>query len=245
MLIILTGHGAALVQWGRTPPLRSGTVRRAALTWGCAAIGLVTALVVLRWSLEPALSLWCVQAVGLALVIRMGAYWAARAGAEPFGLFGANWRAWPKRSLALRLAAMLLWTALMLPFAGAGGSVGYARQLGLDALSPWRIGAYVLGVLTLAPILEEGFFRHYLLHGLTAWLGPGAWSTAGAAVVTSLAWSIGHLGLVEPWGLRLLHVFGLGLLLADTSRRHGLDAVIALHWLFNLALIPLLLALGD
>ena len=49
---------------------------------------------------------------------------------------------------------------------------------------------------------------------------------------------MGHYGALEPAWLKFTQTFVLGIILGLTAWRKGLDAAIALHWAFNLSLIP-------
>jgi membrane protease YdiL (CAAX protease family) len=113
----------------------------------------------------------------------------------------------------------------------------------LKTMPPVLGALALLGLTSLAPILEECLFRHYLLYRLAWSLRRGPRPVARAALLSSLAWAFGHYGLVEPFGLKFTQIFGLGLLLSFIARRHGLGAAIALHWAFNMSLIPLALIL--
>ena len=65
-------------------------------------------------------------------------------------------------------------------------------------------------------------------------------STMMAAIVlSSLMWSVGHWGALEPYGLKLMQTFVLGCVLGLTAWCRGLEVAILLHWIYNVSLIPI------
>lgn len=93
--------------------------------------------------------------------------------------------------------------------------------------------ASALAVSAIA-IAEELIFRlgiQNLLVRLFNWRGHEYWI---AVVLTSLLWTIGHTGALEPDWVKLLQVFPAGLALGWLFRKHGIECCIAAHLLFNL-----------
>ena len=93
--------------------------------------------------------------------------------------------------------------------------------------------ASALAVSAMA-ISEELIFRlgiQNMLVRLFNWRGHKYWI---AVVLTSLLWTIGHTGVLEPDWVKLLQVFPAGVALGWMFRKHGIECCIAVHLLFNL-----------
>jgi membrane protease YdiL (CAAX protease family) len=58
-----------------------------------------------------------------------------------------------------------------------------------------------------------------------------------AIVITSLLWTLGHAGMLNPDWVKLVQVFPVGLLLGWLSKHHGVESSILAHGLFNLSLL--------
>ena len=83
-------------------------------------------------------------------------------------------------------------------------------------------------------ISEELIFRlgiQNLLVRLFNWRGHQYWI---AVILTSLLWTIGHTGVLEPDWVKLLQIFPAGLALGWMFRKHGIECCIVAHLLFNL-----------
>lgn len=92
-------------------------------------------------------------------------------------------------------------------------------------------GALAVSAMAIA---EELIFRlgiQNLLMRLFNWRGRKYWI---AVVLTSLFWTIGHTGVLEPDWVKLLQIFPAGLALGWLFRKHGIECCIAAHLLFNL-----------
>ena len=252
--LIVGCYALALLEWGLAPREDLPTLsvaRRSGWIWSGAAVALLALMGTLlgiadRWRaawdfLSGLGAMWVLQAVALGVLIRAGAYWAQQVNGRPFALMGAPWRRWPWKTLGRLLALMLLWTAIWIWLTPEGATRGgeWPERLGLNRLSPFYQWPFVIALLSLAPILEECLFRHYLMYRLAHRFRGGAHPMWIGIVLSSLAWSIGHWGLVDPWWLKFNQTFGLGLILGWSSWRLGLDAAIALHWSFNLLLLLL------
>lgn len=243
-------HALALVEWNRIEPGETAAMRRPSLTWTAAALLLVLmmlAIQVFAFGARTGMAsfnaaggpLLLLQGALVLILVQTGQYWAGRCGARPFRPFLRRWRRWPWRWLAAALAAMLAWTLLLarlVPHEAAGGQL--LQWMGLDAMPSWLAVATTIALLTLAPILEEVLYRHYLLYRLGAWFGRGPGRGAAPAILlTSTLFAVAHVGHLEPLWLKWAQIFVPGLLLGATAWLHGLEAAIALHWGFNLALL--------
>lgn len=66
---------------------------------------------------------------------------------------------------------------------------GVPAEVGFDALD-WRMWAYPLGIVLVAPFAEEAMFRGWLFAGLAGRIRNVAW----VVVLTALAWAAVHTG---------------------------------------------------
>jgi membrane protease YdiL (CAAX protease family) len=142
-----------------------------------------------------------------------------------------------KSGLALFL--MLSWTVLLARVVPHRTLANLPRGFADPDAPAWAAWTFVLALLTLAPIVEEIFFRHYLLQRI-------AWSMRKyksgpfiSILITAAAFGLVHYGSLEPFWLRFVQSAGLGIVLGVIAWQHGVETSIALHWLFNLILIPL------
>ena len=143
--------------------------------------------------------------------------------------------------------AQMLWLTLTGVLLAAPMTLGvdvlealFARQG--TAVQPMVLQAQAPGVLLLAllksallvPVLEELFFRGYLLHAL------GRFGHARAAAVSALCFALVHLGGKGGAGLTCVMYALMGLLLAALTLHTGsLLAPILVHAIYNLTLMLL------
>ena len=254
-LVIWGSYALALVDWGRSERRELRPGRRAGWIWGAGALGLALVIGALQGLAFGWVRMWefltgdgrmlLLQALGLVILVESGQSWAARCGGTPLRPAGRRWRRWPWGWLAGALAGMLGWTLLVAWLVPHHDSTNVLHLLGLEGMDPWLQLPTAIALLTLAPILEECLFRHYLLYRVAAWLSGGRdarpW-IGNAIVVTSLLWSVAHIGQIEQIWVKWVQVFVPGLVLGWTAWRHGLERAIALHWAFNLCLLGLMLA---
>ncbi len=136
--------------------------------------------------------------------------------------------------VAAGLLVGVAWVLTQPPATGDDSAlVGALAELPAAWLAAWA-GFRVIGSVVLVPVVEEAFFRGYLLARLD---GPG-WRRAAALVVSSALFALLH----ERWlaGLLAGLVFG-GVLL----RRGRLVDAIACHAAANLVLAATAIAGGD
>ena len=77
----------------------------------------------------------------------------------------------------------------------------------------------------------QSFLAHYL-----KWQGNRYWA---AIALTSLLWTLGHAGMLDPGWVKLAQIFPVGLMLGWLFRRHGVEACMLTHGLFNVTMIGL------
>ncbi|MCE8536280.1 exosortase E/protease, VPEID-CTERM system [Ruegeria pomeroyi] len=171
-------------------------------------------------------SLWQSPALGYPLQagLMAAALWMFR---KP--LLALDWRLDP---VAL-MAGLVVGAGWILFSRGGAAPAGLSKLTGA-ALAGWIL-CRILGTTLLVPMIEEGFFRGYLLRLLS---GPAAWQTALSVAVTSLAFALLHGRVIEA-GLA-------GLVFALVALRRGRlgDAVLA-HAVANGLVALTALLTGD
>ncbi len=197
-----------------------------ALTWDATAARIVPFIVFMLSGLVVN-AFWQTPALGFPLQAAMmaGALWLFRA-----PLLALTWRIDPVALLA-GLAVGLGWIALAPATA--------APLPGLAALSPVAFALWVairiLGTSLLVPLIEEAFFRGYLLERLDT----GSWQMRLAAIIlSSLAFALLHGRMLEAG------VAGVIFALVMLRRRRLGDAVQA-HAMANAAVAAAALVTGD
>jgi membrane protease YdiL (CAAX protease family) len=78
--------------------------------------------------------------------------------------------------------------------------------------------------------IQNYLARQFKLHGSRYWV---------AIVLTTLLWSLAHASTLDPEWVKIAQVVPLGLALGYLFRRHGVEACIAVHGLFNLVIMLL------
>ena len=248
--VALLAIGLALTEWGRLsgPAIDSG--RLPGLRWASAALLLIGVMAAMQGLAFGAAVAWgfltgggillLIQALGVPFLVQAGGYWASLARARPYRLRRLGWRLWPWRWLAAAWMAMIAWTGLLMFLFPHRFSSNLFEILRLDKMPAILQWPFLVALVTLAPILEEILFRHYLLYRIAALLGRLRGAAVPVAIaLCSLLWSVGHWGAIDPYWLKLVQTLVLGCILGATAWRRGMDAAIALHWVYNLSLIPL------
>ncbi|MXW21439.1 MAG: CPBP family intramembrane metalloprotease [Gammaproteobacteria bacterium] len=192
----------------------------------------------------------------ITLVVAVGAYCARLSGYVAFPLIRprlglefdeANGAvAHPGHSGAADLRTKAIWVAVLVlawlgyskllfwltspemaqPFQDMLNTLEMSQSMELTAASALAVSALAVS--------EELIFRlgiQNLLVRLFNWRGRQYWI---AVVLTSLLWTIGHTGVLEPDWVKLLQIFPAGLALGWMFRKHGIECCIAAHLLFNL-----------
>ncbi|MCV2889582.1 exosortase E/protease, VPEID-CTERM system [Ruegeria sp. XHP0148] len=187
---------------------------------------LITPFIVFMLSGLLVQSLWQAPALGYPLqaALMAAALWLFR---KP--LLALDWRFDP---VAL-LAGAVVGVGWILSFRGGPAPEGQSELTGA-ALAGWIL-CRTLGTTFLVPVIEEGFFRGYLLQLLG---GRAMWQTALAVAVTSLAFALLHGRVIEA-GLA-------GLVFAWVALRRGRlgDAIVA-HAVANGLIALTALITGD
>ncbi|HSD84872.1 MAG TPA: CPBP family intramembrane glutamic endopeptidase [Anaerolineae bacterium] len=96
----------------------------------------------------------------------------------------------------------------------------------------------VLTPLSLVLIVEFAFVEELIFRlGIQNYLGAKLinkrYGYASAIVLTTVLWTLGHVGSLDPDWVKLLQIFPLGLALGWLYRKQGIESTILVHGLFN------------
>jgi membrane protease YdiL (CAAX protease family) len=205
-------------------------------------VGLVLAVVMVTgWSMGALTSAMTLLAGALSMVVVLvlGAGRNARALPEATG--GPAWN--PKALAAALILPFGLFAFNTVLAQGLMRAFGPARAIntgiaGLLGQGAWSVAIFILYMCVVAPVLEELFFRGFLLSGMRGRLG-----TAPAILFTATLFALIHLNPTQ-----VVSGFFLGLVLgALAARTRNLRYPILLHALYNcMSLVfPLLLPRGP
>ena len=94
-----------------------------------------------------------------------------------------------------------------------------------------------LGLLavSLVAMEEELVYRlgiQNLIAGFLGWWDRRYWL---AILIAATIWTIAHVGVVEPGWVKLVQIFPAGLALGWLARKHGIEACVVAHAVFNIA----------
>lgn len=181
-----------------------------------------------------------------------GAYFSRRLGLPHFPLLRGLNRA------ALRTPARrwrFPWAAAL---AASGAFVGYSALLfwltkpTLSPLLKESVQAFEsIMLVTRAPLAaamlvallavkEEFVFRLFLQTQFEWWLRRFRHGGLWAILITSVIWTMGHAGVLEPSWVKFAQIFPMGVILGVMRRRWGLEAPIFAHVVLNLLAVFLL-----
>lgn len=102
--------------------------------------------------------------------------------------------------------------------------------LGEIVSRPWVEFAAMTILVVILAVLEEFIFRG----GIQGILEKTLLGVPGAIIIASLIWSLGHVGYLQPHGIKELQIFGLGVIFGIAKARHGLTWAVLLHVANNL-----------
>lgn len=120
----------------------------------------------------------------------------------------------------------------LLLFAVTGPSVGLALRDLVTGTARTVTPLMLLLFLEVA-FTEELIFRLGIQNYLAAKLNQRRHSYWIAIVLTSIIWTLGHAGVLEPNWIKLAQIFPIGLTLGWLYRRNGVESTIIAHGLFN------------
>jgi len=92
-------------------------------------------------------------------------------------------------------------------------------------------------IFTRLAITEEFFFRLALQPFLEWQFRRNQYAPILAIVLSSIFWSLGHVGVLVPEWVKLAQIFPFGVALGLINRRYGIEAAILIHVVFNVTMI--------
>jgi len=112
------------------------------------------------------------------------------------------------------------------------------RAFGMDNVgSAPTVTAQAILFLLLVAFGEEIVFRLGVQSFLAKYLRLSPNRYWMAIIVTTILWTMGHAGALEPAWVKLVQVFPMGLMLGWLCQRYGVESSILAHMVFNLALV--------
>ncbi len=232
---------AALVHWAR----RRREIRECSrFAWAVVGVycvllaPLVFAVESARWVFAFALPF---DALRTFLFTAVGVACCAAAGVAAFPLvrpgLGSGETA-PRRSAA----APVLWSVLLagtwsiytvLLFHATNPELSEAAKRLFGSLDIGENMAVALLAVSVAAVGEELMFRLGIQNHVArifGWWDHRYWL---AILLSAALWSLGHAGTLEPDWVKLAQVFPAGLALGWLARKHGIEACILAHVVFN------------
>lgn len=140
-----------------------------------------------------------------------------------------NWRNYWLTTLAVGLGAVVYSVILFAVTLPAVGSI-FRDVVG----SGTRVTPLALVMILEFAFNEEIFFRLGIQNYLAAKLINRRRGYEIAIVLTTILWTLGHVGSLDPDWVKLVQVFPVGLALGWLYRRNGTESAIIAHSLFNL-----------
>jgi uncharacterized protein len=206
------------------------------LTLVALIIGVVTALLVARWRVYPHAALGAIARIPLVAVAgQTMAYFlvlaymyilVTRERRRPDFLAALHWN-WPSNIAVYVLGGFVLSVALQL----LAHLLPIPKELPIDSFFRTPAEAWALGILsiTLAPLMEELFFRGFLYPVLARQLGLPI-----AVFVTAVCFALLHgAQLMFSWG-PVLVIFLVGLVLTIVrARKNSVAASLIIHMAYN------------
>jgi len=181
------------------------------------------------------------QAIGLTWIVPAGCHHGNKAHVST----SRTWREVVShdrlKTSLLTTLGLAAWTSILMFFSN-GESTGFSTPVSLDNMSAWSRWTSAFILLTLAPILEESVFRHYLQYRLAGLFKRSSHSIALSIVCCSMIWALCHNGMMGSNGLKFIQLFPAGICLGYISVKHGLETSILVHLLFNISIVILILS---
>jgi membrane protease YdiL (CAAX protease family) len=218
------------------------------LTFVALFAGVFTVMLIARWRFYPHTPLGEIarvplivvagQSLAYLLVLAYMYVLVTRERRRPDFLAALNWN-WPSNVAVYVLAGFVLSVALQL-FARV---LPIPKELPIDTFFRTPAEAWALGILsvTLAPLMEELFFRGFLYPVLARGIGVPI-----AIFVTALAFALLHGGqLMFSWG-PVLVIFLVGLVLTIVrAKKNSVAAGVLIHMAYNGTITVAMFAATD
>ena len=223
-------------------------LRLACITIVAIIASVVSVLFIARWLVYPHWSLGEIARIPLVVVAGQCAAYllilaymyvlVTRERRRPDFLAAIHWN-WPSHAAAYVLIGFVLSIALQ----ALAHLLPIPRELPIDNFFRTPAEAWVLGILsvTLAPLMEELFFRGFLYPVLARRLGLPV-----AVFLTAIGFALLHVAqLGFAWG-PVLVIFLVGLVLTMVrARTNSVAAVVVIHMAYNGTITALMFAATD
>jgi membrane protease YdiL (CAAX protease family) len=211
-------------------------------------VGVFTVLLIARWRFYPHTALGEIARIPLVVVAGQSlayllilAYMyvlVTRERRRPDFLAAIHWN-WPSNIAVYVLAGF----ALSLALQGLAHLLPIPKELPIDSFFRTPAEAWALGILsiTLAPLIEELFFRGFLYPVLARRLGPPV-----AVFLTALGFALLHgAQLMFAWG-PVLVIFLVGVVLTMVrARQNSVAAGVLIHMAYNGTITVAMFAATD
>jgi CAAX protease family protein len=223
-------------------------VRLMLLTIVALFVGVFTVLLIARWRVYPYASLGEIariplvvvagQALAYLLILAYMYVLVTRERGRPNFLAAIHWN-WPSNIVVYVLAGFILSLALQ----AVAHFLPIPRELPIDSFFRTPAEAWALGILsvTLAPLMEELFFRGFLYPVLARRLG-----VLIAVLITALGFALLHgAQLMFSWG-PVLVIFLVGLVLTMVrAKTNSVAAGVIIHMAYNGTITVAMFAATD
>jgi len=211
-------------------------------------VGVFTVLLIARWRVYPYASLGEIariplvvvagQALAYLLILAYMYVLVTRERGRPNFLAAIHWN-WPSNIVVYVLAGFILSLALQ----AVAHFLPIPRELPIDSFFRTPAEAWALGILsvTLAPLMEELFFRGFLYPVLARRLG-----VLIAVLITALGFALLHgAQLMFSWG-PVLVIFLVGLVLTMVrAKTNSVAAGVIIHMAYNGTITVAMFAATD
>jgi membrane protease YdiL (CAAX protease family) len=223
-------------------------VRLILLTLVAIFVGIFTVMLIARWRFYPHAALGDVARVPLVVVIGQSLAYllilgymyvlVTRERGRPDFFKAIHWN-WPSNIAVYVLAGFVLSVGLQI----LAHFLPIPKELPIDSFFRTPAEAWALGILsvTLAPLMEELFFRGFLYPVLARHLGLPV-----AVFVTALGFALLHGGqLMFSWG-PVLVIFLVGLVLTIVrAKKNSVAAGVIIHMAYNGTITVFMFAATD
>ncbi len=145
------------------------------------------------------------------------------------------------RDIVVVAAASVLYSALLFTLTKPHIGEAARRMFGVreDIADTGRFAPFAILLVLVVAVSEEIFFRLGIQNFLARYLNwQGRWYWV-AIVLTSLLWTVGHAGSLDPNWVKLAQIFPVGLMLGWLFHRYGVEACVLAHGLLNVTMIGL------
>jgi membrane protease YdiL (CAAX protease family) len=238
---------AMTIGWLRTGRLLGGGNVYGVIAFLLAAAG--SAACVVRGGGDlPTLSRVCAGLLTTWLItvhVAMGLHCAAATDVAGFAFLpggrrpGFDVKSWTVAVLAIIAGSMVFTVALFKLLPPRVQLAPYLVPVGALFRLPARIHVTpaLIGAVMLIALVEELLFRGGVQNYVAWRLGGRAHKAGVAVVLAAFLWTLGHTAILDPYWLKGLQIFPIGLGLGWLALRYGLEASILAHAVFNVLIL--------